>query len=93
MYSKFGVSLAVATAFSLASLHFSHDAEARSKERCFGIAKAGENDCGNASDTHGCHGEAKTDYDGGEWKYVKKGACEAEGGSLEPFEGKNPKKS
>ena len=93
MDSKLRLSIAIASAFSLAALNMADDAQARSKERCFGIAKAGENDCGNASDTHGCHGEAEIDYDGGEWKYVKKGTCEAEGGSLEPFEGKNPKKS
>lgn len=42
-------------------------------ERCFGIAKAGRNDCGNAS--HNCSGEAKIDRDTKEWIYVPEGLC------------------
>ena len=46
------------------------------KEKCYGIAKAGQNDCANKAGTHSCAGQAKTDYDAGEWKYVAKGTCE-----------------
>jgi uncharacterized membrane protein len=42
-------------------------------EKCFGVAKKGENDCG--TDTHACSGEAKKDYDSKEWKNVPKGKC------------------
>jgi uncharacterized membrane protein len=42
-------------------------------ERCFGIVKAGRNDCGNAS--HNCSGEAKIDRDKKEWVYVPEGLC------------------
>ena len=45
------------------------------KEKCFGIAKAGQNDCANASGTHSCAGQSKVDNDPGEWKYVAKGTC------------------
>lgn len=48
---------------------------AQEKEKCFGIAKAGQNDCANASGTHSCAGQAKVDMDKGEWKYVVKGTC------------------
>jgi len=47
-------------------------------EQCFGIAKAGQNDCGTA--THSCGSVAKTDNDPSEWKYVPKGTCEKIGG-------------
>jgi uncharacterized membrane protein len=53
-------------------------------ERCYGIAKAGENDC--AAKGHGCQGQAKTDNDPNEWKNVEKGKCLEMGGSLEPGE-------
>ena len=45
------------------------------KERCFGIAKAGTNDCANLSGTHSCAGQSKTDMSADEWKYVAKGTC------------------
>lgn len=49
------------------------------KEKCYGIAKAGQNDCANLSGTHSCAGQA-TAGDVGEWKYVAKGTCKAAGG-------------
>lgn len=53
------------------------------KQKCFGIVKAGQNDCANLSETHGCAGEAATDKDPGEWKYVAKGTCQKLGGKTE----------
>lgn len=50
-------------------------AQDKAKEKCFGIAKAGQNDCANLSGSHSCAGQAKTDNDVGEWKYVAKGTC------------------
>jgi len=47
-------------------------------EKCFGIAKAGQNDCGTAK--HACAASAKADNDPAEWKYVPKGTCEKAGG-------------
>lgn len=45
------------------------------KEKCFGVAKAGQNDCANASGTHSCAGQSKVDNGADEWKYVAKGTC------------------
>lgn len=50
-------------------------AAAQEKEKCFGIAKAGQNDCASISGTHSCAGQSKVDMDKGEWKYVAKGTC------------------
>ncbi len=50
------------------------------KEKCYGIAKAGENAC--AANGHSCQGQAKADNDPAEWKNVGKGECEKMGGSL-----------
>jgi uncharacterized membrane protein len=50
-------------------------AQDKSKEKCFGIAKAGQNDCMNLSGTHSCAGQNKVDNDPGEWKLVPKGTC------------------
>ncbi|MEY4882183.1 MAG: hypothetical protein RIS34_37 [Pseudomonadota bacterium] len=48
---------------------------AQEKEKCFGIAKAGQNDCASIAGVHSCAGQAKVDMDKGEWKYVAKGTC------------------
>jgi uncharacterized membrane protein len=55
-------------------------AAAQSKDKCFGIAKAGQNDCASISGVHSCAGQAKVDMDKGEWKYVAKGTCKDMGG-------------
>ena len=55
-------------------------------EKCYGVAKAGQNDCGTA--THTCAGKAKKDNAPEEWKYVPKGTCEKIGGTNQPPAGK-----
>ncbi len=57
-------------------------AHAAGKEKCYGIAEAGQNDCGNLAGTHSCAGQSKVDNDPGEWKLVAKGTCENIGGML-----------
>ena len=52
--------------------------DAKAQEKCFGIAKAGQNDCAGA--THSCAGQAKTDKAPDDWKYVAKGTCTKLGG-------------
>ena len=47
----------------------------KDKEKCFGIAKAGQNDCANLTGTRSCAGQSKVSDDAGEWKYVAKGTC------------------
>ena len=54
------------------------------KEKCYGIAKAGKNDCASADASHSCAGQAKSDNGASEWKYVAKGTCEKEGGKTTP---------
>ncbi|NIA54830.1 DUF2282 domain-containing protein [Massilia sp. TW-1] len=58
------------------------DAQPGAEEKCYGVAKAGQNDCGTS--THGCAGLAKSDNDPGEWKFVPKGTCDKAGGKLKP---------
>ncbi|MFC3093956.1 DUF2282 domain-containing protein [Alteromonas sediminis] len=56
--------------------------QAAGKEKCYGIAAAGQNDCGNLAGTHSCAGQSTVDKDPGEWKLVAKGSCETMGGML-----------
>jgi uncharacterized membrane protein len=52
---------------------------AADKEKCYGVAMAGKNDC--AANGHSCAGQSKIDKDPTEWKYVPKGECEKMGGT------------
>ena len=54
---------------------------AADKEKCFGIAKAGENDCAAGEGTS-CAGTSVVDYQGNAWSYTDAGECEPQGGSL-----------
>jgi uncharacterized membrane protein len=54
-----------------------------SKEKCFGIAKAGKNDCKSVNGSHSCAGQAKVDNAPDEFVLVTKGDCEKSGGKLE----------
>ena len=58
------------------------DAAKPDQEKCFGIAKAGQNDCATANGSHSCSGQSKVDKGPNDWKYVAKGTCEKAGGKL-----------
>lgn len=49
-------------------------------ETCFGVAKAGQNDCSTAK--HSCNGQATVDNAPDDFKYVPRGTCEKIGGKL-----------
>lgn len=52
--------------------------------KCYGVAKAGKNDCGNVSQTHSCAGQSKVDNDPCEWVAMKKADCMKKGGTEGP---------
>lgn len=51
-------------------------AQSGAKEKCYGVAKAGKNDCAAGAGTS-CAGTSTKDYQGNAWKLVKKGTCTA----------------
>ena len=64
---------------------FAQDAEAAATEKCYGVAKAGANDC--AGNGHGCGGMSTTDSDAAEFVSVPAGTCDKlVGGSTETSE-------
>lgn len=70
------VSIALSTAPALAS---------GGKEKCYGIAKAGKNDCASADGSHTCAGQAKSDNNGNDWNYVASETCISQyGGKTTP---------
>ena len=57
-------------------------AQSTPKEKCYGVSKAGQNEC--ASGKNSCAGTSKKDNDPTAWKLVAKGSCEKMGGKLAP---------
>ena len=86
------IAAAAASLMSLAFVSATAVAQEKEKEKCFGIAKAGQNDCANLAGTHTCAGQSKVSDDKGEWKYVAKGTCKDMKG-LSMDEAKGMKKS
>jgi uncharacterized membrane protein len=66
-------------------------ADPKGKEKCYGVAKAGENGCAAANGAHSCGGLSKVNYSGQEWKLVVAGSCVKMGGKLEPYAAELPK--
>ena len=73
------IAAAIGSLFAVGAIDTSH-AAGKDKETCYGVAKAGQNDC--AANGHACAGQSKVDNDPTEWKYVPAGTCEQMGGSL-----------
>jgi uncharacterized membrane protein len=76
MTQRLIASSALASLLALGALgaHAADDAKAP-KEKCYGIAKAGQNDCSNLSGSHSCAGQAAVDNGVDDWRYVAKGTC------------------
>lgn len=101
-----GAMMASAVAMAMSATLGSAPANAEEKEKCYGIALAGENDCAAGSGTT-CAGTSTVDYQGNAWKMVPAGECEKYGvadqakyelpgdrqGSLEPLERDLPENS
>ena len=65
-------------------------ATAAHKEKCFGVALKGQNDCAAGPGTT-CQGTSTTDFQGNAWKFVQGGTCvsielpNGKRGSLKPI--------
>ncbi|MHA2939420.1 BufA1 family periplasmic bufferin-type metallophore [Vibrio sp. RC27] len=70
--TKSTLALALTSAVTLAAATM--PAHAADKEKCFGVALAGQNDCAAGPGTS-CAGTSKVDYQGNAWKLVPEGTC------------------
>lgn len=88
--------LAVAGAVAAALAAYGTASGAQTKEKCYGVSLAGQNDCAAGPGTT-CAGTSTVDYQGNAWKLVDAGTCTemdlpamADGtprqGALEPLE-------
>lgn len=78
--------LAGAIALSALGLAANNAHASDEKEKCYGVAKKGANDCSSSDGAHNCGAQAASDSLGTEWVFVPKGLCaKLAGGSLEPI--------
>ncbi|MDQ2695594.1 MAG: DUF2282 domain-containing protein [Pseudomonadota bacterium] len=84
MDKKAVVSSALAGVFALGIVTATQAvAQEEKPEKCYGVVKAGKNDCQTANSS--CAGTAAEDGQADAWIYLPKGTCEKiVGGSLEP---------
>ena len=68
------MSLAIAAALSSALAAAVSPAGAGAKEKCYGVALKGQNDCAAGAGTT-CAATSKVDYQGNAWKLVDQGTC------------------
>lgn len=66
--------LASAVTAAVAVVSTSTPAYAAKKEKCYGVAVKGTNDCAAGAGTT-CAGTSTKNYQGNAWKYVNKGTC------------------
>lgn len=67
--------LVVASAVATALAAHTTAASAAGKEKCYGVALAGENGCSAGPGTS-CAGTSTVDYQGNAWSLVEGGTCE-----------------
>lgn len=65
------LALALGTAFAAMPAA----AQSTDKEKCYGVALKGKNDCAAGAGTT-CAGTSKVDYQANAWSFVPKGTCE-----------------
>jgi uncharacterized membrane protein len=75
------LSAAIVSVLALGVINAAQAADDANTEKCYGVAKAGKNDCAGAA--HACSGQSKADASSKEWVKLPKGTCERlVGGSL-----------
>jgi uncharacterized membrane protein len=86
---------ALVAAITITAAHSEADPKKDDQEKCYGVAKAGENECNGylvqvdeqgkiTADKQSCPGWTLKDKDPYAWMYVPKGQCEKMGGKFTP---------
>jgi len=72
---KFITSMLIGSA-SIAAMSNQSFAADKKMEKCYGVVKAGKNDCADSKQAHSCAGAAKKDGSKSEWIYLPAGTCD-----------------
>lgn len=73
--SAAAIALALGAAFASMPAAAQNMDKNMDKEKCYGVALKGKNDCKAGAGTT-CAGSSKMDHQGNAWSYVPKGTCE-----------------
>ncbi|MDP9043437.1 MAG: DUF2282 domain-containing protein [Pseudomonadota bacterium] len=83
MHDRF-IATSLAAVLALAAATAAQAADTgREKEKCYGVAKPGTNDCANLSGSHSCAGQTRNEKALEDFNYVPKGTCAKMGGKSE----------
>lgn len=69
------LALALGAALTVAATPAAAQDKMAEKEKCYGVAMKGKNDCKAGAGTS-CAGTSKMDHQGNAWSFVPKGTCE-----------------
>lgn len=72
--AKAALSALLLTSIAAGAATAGHAQASKPMEKCYGVAKAGKNDCKAGAGTS-CAGTSKVDYQGNAWKLVPAGTC------------------
>ncbi|MCM2306671.1 MAG: DUF2282 domain-containing protein [Sulfuritalea sp.] len=75
------LAIALGTAMTIAATPVA--AQTADKEKCYGVALKGKNDCKAGAGTS-CAGTSKIDHQGNAWSMVPKGSCEQTASKTSP---------
>ena len=74
------INTAAASMLAMGVLAAAPAAHAEGMGKCFGVAKAGQNDCAGLSGLHSCKGTSTVSYNPGDFAVKPAGTCEKLGG-------------
>ncbi|MEO8342877.1 MAG: DUF2282 domain-containing protein [Gallionella sp.] len=78
------IATAISSLIALGITASSGAAYAADEEKCWGVAKAGQNACNSNKSKHSCAGHSKVDNDPNDFITLPEGSCLKIGGKLEP---------
>lgn len=77
------LALALGAAMTVAATPVVAQDKVLDKEKCYGVALKGKNDCKAGAGTS-CAGTSKVDFQGNAWTFVPKGSCEKTASATSP---------
>lgn len=77
------LALALGAALTIAAAPVAAQGKVVEKEKCYGVALKGKNDCAAGAGTS-CAGTSKVDHQGNAWSLVPKGSCEKTASKTSP---------
>ncbi len=76
MSKKVMAAVALAGALAIVSSSAISNATDGRMEKCYGVVKAGKNDCASSDGSHSCAGHADADGGKNEWIMLPSGVCD-----------------